>query len=247
MRIKKTYFIVIVLLFLTTGFIIYWQFFRILPDEPKTYYKIFNYQEILKGSEDKAVTVDAALDKRLAKYEKTFSKIAGTEDEETLKALFYMNFVHFYGFYGKRVLNELSIKEILWADTNRLFHCGTNTTLLEMLLEKGNFESRTLSINSGGHGLVEVKLNNKWNLLDPTTNIWYDAGMESIIAGEPYKMKIFFNQAEDEKNAPAREHMQDKDIKCNAFCLKSQMTAIGTKLKVRIDKYNYIDLSQYQY
>lgn len=203
------------------AFLYYCQYLRILPNSAETYYKIFNKNEILSGNEDSATIVDQKLDARLKKYRKTFVQIAGTTDEKKLKALFYMNFVHFFGVYGKRELSELSLKEILWK--SEYFHCGTNTTLLAMLLEKAGYEYRTVSINDGTHGMVEVKFDGKWNLLDPTSNLWFDKSTEELASGQLHTVKEFFMQAEDENNTKAREHMTVKEIECDLFCLKDQM------------------------
>jgi len=248
MKIRKWRYIIIIIgaLALASGaFFYYWQYLRILPATPATYYKIFDRSEILAGNESTALEVDAKLDKRLERYHRTFEKLAGTTDEKKLKALFYMNFVHFFGVYGKRELNELSLKEILWK--SEYFHCGTNTTLLSMLLEKAGYEYQTVSINKGGHGMVEVKFEGSWNLLDPTSNLWFDKSTKELARGQPFTVKEFFMQAEDENNTKAREHMKVLEIECNLFCLKDQMLSIGDKFNVIIDKYNYIDLSKYQY
>jgi len=248
MKLGKWHYIIIfigVLALASGAFFYYWQYLRILPNSPETYYKIFNKAEILDGNEETAVQVLTKLDKRYARHKRTFAKIAGTNDEKKLKALFYMNFVHFFGVYGKRGLNELSLKEILWK--SEYFHCGTNTTLLSMLLEKAGYEYQTVSINQGDHGIVEVKFNGKWNLLDPTSNLWFDKSTEELASGQPFTVKEFFMQAEDENNTKAREHMKVLEIECDLFCLKDQMLSIGDKFNVTIDKYNYIDLSKYQY
>lgn len=237
--------ITIIIVILIGGGFYYFQYVRILPNSAATYYKIFNKNEILSGNEEKATIVDQKLDARLKKYHKTFAQIAGTTDEKKLKALFYMNFVHFFGVYGKRELSELSLKEILWG--SQYFHCGTNTTLLAMLLEKAGYEYRTVSINNSTHGMVEVKFDGKWNLLDPTSNLWFDKSTEELAGGAPHTVKEFFMQAEDESNTKAREHMTVDGIKCDLFCLKDQMFSIGDKFYVTVDKYNYIDLSKYQY
>lgn len=243
---KRSIFIILGLILVIAGGLFFWRYFIYLdPKAPKTYYKIFNKSEILRGDETTASEVDAKIDRRLVQYHKTFAKLAGTTDEKKLKALFYMNFVHFFGYYGIRNLNELSLKDILWG--SEYFHCGTNTTLLSMLLEKAGYEYRTVSINRGGHGMVEVKFEGSWNLLDPTANLWFDKSTEELASGLPFTVKEFFMQAEDENNTKAREHMTVEGIKCNLFCLKKQMLLIGDKFKVTVDKYNYIDLSQYQY
>jgi len=248
MQIKKFYLwltIAVVFFALAGGIYYYYRSVNLDPNSPKTYYKIFNKKEILDGRETTAQEVDAKLDARLKKYHRIFEKIAQTSDEQRLRALFYMNFVHMYGYYGSRNLKEKTLKEILTG--SEYFHCGTNTTFLAMLLDKAGFDFRTVSINDFQHGYVEVNFNGQYNLLDPTVNLWFDKSTEEIIAGEHPVVKAFFMQAEDLNNQKAREHLENKDYKCNLFCLKNQMLSIGDKFKVKIDQYNYIDLSEYQY
>jgi len=225
-------------------FFYYWQYWRILPDEPETYYRIFNKNEILSGRETTAEEVNVKLDKRLARYQGTFAKIAGTNDQEELKALFYMNFVHLSAPYGKNDLTEKSLDYLLWK--SEYHQCGSYTIMLSMLLEKAGYEQRTVSIDSGGHGYVEIKFDERWQILDPTTNIWIDKSTEELIAGDSRNIKNFFLMAEDLNNARAREHFGQ--VKVNVIHLRDRyMFKLGQSYSPKIDGYNYIDLKQYQY
>ena len=226
-------------------FFYYWQYWRILPDKPATYYKIFDKTEILDGNETQASQVIEKLDKRLAKYQKTFAQMAGTNDETKLRALFYMNFVHMFGYYGKREsgLKEKTFQELLWGD--EYFDCGTYAMFLAMLLDKAGFEFRTLAFYPG-HGIVEIKFDNRWQVLDPTTNLWIDQSIEDQIAGKSRQIKEFFLTAEDLSNSKARENLT-KGFKVNVIELKDFMLKIGQGSIARIGQYDYIKLADYQY
>ena len=237
--------IVIVILVLIVGGFYYSQYVRVLPNSAKTYYKIFNKNEILSGNEDNATIVDEKLDARLKKYHKTFAQIAGTTDEKKLKALFYMNFVHMSAYYGQRDLQDLSLKELLWGGD--FFQCGNYSVLLGMLLEKAGYEFRTLAIYPG-HSIIEIKLDDRWQVFDPTTNLWIDQSIEDQIAGKAKNIKEFFLQAEDQNNSKAREHMADLKIKVNVIDLKNNfMKKIVPEGPVRVGQYDYIKFSDYKY
>jgi len=231
----------VILILILLGGYFYWQKnINLDPNFSKAYYKIFNKEEILSGNEDNATIVVQKLDKRLKKYHKTFAKMAGTTDEKKLKALFYMNFVHMYGFYGERTLTQKTFKELLWDSEN--FHCLTNTIFLEMLLDKaGGYEFRTVGISGrGDHGYVEVKFDNQWQIHDPTVNIWIDKSTEELLTGVPRNTKRFFLKAGDQFNEKA-----DRD---NVVDLKDLMVRIGKAYKPTLSKYDCcFNLSEYQY
>lgn len=165
--------------------------------------------------------------------------MAGTNDEYKLKALFYMNFVHMFGYYGKRTLQELSIKEILQG--SQYSECGTNTMLMAMLLDKAGYEFRTVSTNNGSHGFVEIKFDEKWQILNPTINVWIDKSTEELLAGNNRTNKQFFLKAGDQLNEKASENM------IRVVNVRDFMLQMGTGYKAKIDSYNYIDLTQFQY
>jgi len=220
------------------GFFI-WQKINLDSQSSKTYYKIFNKDEILKGDETTASEVISKLDKRLNQYHRTFEKMVGKTSETKLKALFYMNFVHMFGIYGKRDLKENTFQDLLWGGQN--FHCGTNTLFLAMLLDKAGYEFRTVSTNNGSHGFVEIKFDNRWQILDPTINTWIDKSTEELIAGAPRQAKKFFLKAGDQLNEQAQEDV------VRVINVKDFMLKLGIGYKGKIDNYNYMDLSHYQY
>lgn len=235
-----------IILTIVFGVLYYWQeFIYLSPTSSQTYYKIFNKEEILDGNESRAGEVVQKLDKRLKKYHKTFQKIAGIDNEQKLRALFMMNFVHMFGYYGKREsgLKETTFKELLWGD--EYFDCGTYAMFLAMLLDKAGFEFRTLAFYPG-HGIVEIKFDNRWQVLDPTTNLWIDQSIEDQIAGKSRQIREFFLTAEDPSNLKARENLT-KGFKVNVIELKDFMLKIGQGSTARIGQYNYINLADYQY
>lgn len=209
------------------------------PNSSATYYKIFNKNEILDGKETTALEVDKKLDKRLAQYHQTFAKIAGTNDEKKLKALFYMNFVHMHGIYGERGLQENSIKDLLFGSENQ--HCGTNTLLLAMLLDKAGYEFRTVSVGKGAHGFVEIKFDDNWNIIDPTVNIWINKSTEELLSGDDRNNKQFFLKAADQFNQKAYEGI------IRVINVQYMMLKLGPGYKPKIDQYDYIKLSDYKY
>lgn len=233
---------IIILCFIASlvgGSIFYYGLYHINPNDPSSYYKIFDKKEILNGQETTAQEVDQKLDKRLKKYHSTFEKMAGTNDENKLRALFYMNFVRMYGYYGDRDLREQSLKEILWD--GEYFQCGTFTTFLAMLLDRAGYEYRTVSIGNGAHGYVEVNFDGKWQILDPTVNIWINKSTEELLAGQERVAKRFFLKTFDFNNEKA------SDILIRIANVYDLMTKMGTGYQPKIDQYNYIDLSKYQY
>lgn len=232
----------LLIIILTGGYFFYqYKFINVSPNAKESYYKIFNKDEILDGSEDNATIVDQKLDKQLKKYHKTFEKMAGTSDEKKLRALFYMNFVHMFGIYGARDLKENTIKDLLSGD-NEYQHCGTNTLFLAMLIDKtGDYEFRTVSVGNGAHGFIEIKFDNTWEVLDPTINIWINKSTEELLAGKERANKQFLLKAADQFNQKAYEGI------VRVVNVQDMMLKLGPGYKPKIDKYNYIDLSQYKY
>lgn len=240
---KKKIFLIsgLIFIFMGTGAFLYWQKnINLDPNSKETYYKIFDKNEILDGNEDNATTVDQKLDKRLKKYHSTFVKMAGTDDEKKLKALFYMNFVHMSGIYGEKTLTDKTLKELLWDGENQ--HCLTSTIFLEMLLDKaGGYEFRTIAISGqGDHGYVEVKFGDQWQILDPTTNLWINKSTKELLTGVKRINKRFFLKAEDQFNGHA--------YRVNVIDLLDLMMTIGKGYKPTLSEYNCcFNLSEYKY
>ncbi|MFA6492765.1 MAG: hypothetical protein WCV58_01345 [Patescibacteria group bacterium] len=242
---KILYIILLLLIVAITGYLYWRNYIYLDPNSSKTYYKIFNKNEILDGNEESAEIVLQKLDKRYSKYKSTFIKMAGTDNEDILKPLFYMNFVHMSAYYGERGLKELSLKELLWG--GEFLQCGNYAALLAILLDKSGYEYRTLAIYPG-HGIVEIKFDDRWQVLDPTTNIWIDQSIEEQVAGKDKITKKFFLQAEDSSNKKAREHIDNPKIKVNVIDLRDKfMLKIVPGGPVRVGQYNYIKLQDYKY
>ncbi len=239
MRVWRIFAILGWLLAIIFGGFFVWQKINLDPQSSKTYSKIFNKDEILRGNQTTASEVVNKLDKRLDRYHRTFEKMAGTTDETKLKALFYMNFVHMFGYYGEREIKEKTLKDLLW--NSEYNHCATNTLLLAMLLDKAGYEFRTVSVNSGAHGFVEIKFDGHWQILDPTINIWIKTSTEELIAGAPRESQKFFLKAGDQLNEKAQKNVI-KVINVKDFMLK-----MGKGYTGRIDQYNYQNLADYQY
>jgi len=236
--------IILILVFVLLGGIIGYHFLyyrnnHLDPISHATYYEIFDKNAILDGTEDNANVVDQKLDKRLKKYQHTFEKMAGTNDGQTLKALFYMNFVHMAGIYGKRELKKNTLKDLLWGGQYQ--HCGTNTLFLAMLLDKAGYEFRTVSVGNGSHGFVEIKLDNSWHILDPTVNIWINKNTEELLSESDRVNKQFFLKATDQYNQKAYEGI------VRVINVQDMMLKLGPGYKPKIDQYNYINLSDYKY
>jgi len=237
---KRIYWIslgVIFLVLILSAVLIY-QKNNLDPNSAKAYYKIFDKNEFLDGKEETADIVVTKLDKRLTKYKKTFTQMAGTNDDYKLKALFYMNFVHMFGVYGERTLKENTLKEIMWD--SEYFHYGTNTLFLAMLLDKAGYEYRTVYLHPE-HSLVEVKFDEKWQILGPTTNTWINKSVEELIAGEERVVKEFFLKATDQFNEKAHENI------VYVVNQRDFMEKIGKGYQASINEYDHIKLSDYQY
>lgn len=110
-----------------------------------------------------------------------------------------------------------------------------------MLLEKAGYEFRTVSLSNGAHGFIEVKFDNTWQILDPTINLWIDKSTEELLTKSERKNKQFFLKAMDQFNPPAYEGI------VWVVNIQDMMLKLGPGYTPKIDQYNYIDLSQYQY
>lgn len=233
--------LLLILIIVAMGGFFYWRAYVYLdPASSQTYYKIFNKEEILDGSETTAAEVDQKLDKRLKKYHKTFEEIAGTSDEKKLRALFYMNFVHMFGEYGQRTLSDKTFKELLW-DNSENGQCLTNTIFLEMLLDRAGYEFRTVGIRGkGDHGYAEVKFDDGWQILDPTVNLWINKDTEELLTGAQRENKRFFLKATDQPD--------NHDYRSSVINLLDRMLIIGRGYQPTMSEYNCcFNLSEYQY
>lgn len=210
--------------------------------EKETYYDMFNKNLILDGSEKNAQEVLKKLDVQYAQKRQDFIQLANLSsfDEPTVKALFILNFVAFSNNYGVPDMDNQpkDIKTLIWK-INR-GNCQTNTMLLQMLLERAGYRTRTIAINGLDHGFNEVYLNGRWNILDATTNLWFNAGYEEIMSGKTPQVYKFFLDDSDIANS-------EFDINANVSKLRVNMTNLGKTFKPIAHKYNYVDLSGWEY
>ncbi|MBD5164441.1 transglutaminase-like domain-containing protein [Helicobacter sp.] len=109
---------------------------------------------------------------------------------------FYLNvFIHKSKHYTPRELKE----SVQFATLIEYFiklqygHCGQKSYALCMLLENFGIEARVISysdIFGWAHGFCEVFINEKWQILDPTFNMYFDIGVQEIIKNPYCKRKI---------------------------------------------------------
>ena len=210
--------------------------------EKEIYYSMFDKTKILDGKETTAEEMVAKIDVQFQEYKETFRDLINLEDtdERTLRALFIMNFVSFTNYYGTPDLQETAdtIKSLVWDIKSA--NCQTNAMLLQMLLEKAGYESRTIAISGRSHGYNEVRINGKWNVLDATTNIWIDRSTQELIDGKVGAVNKFFVDENDLSNV---EYSDDTSL----TSLRIKMSYLGTDFRPEISAYNYVDLSTWKY
>ena len=79
-------------------------------------------------------------------------------------------------------------------------HCGQKPYALQMLLKEFSIPSRTLAYNDifgWSHGFLQVEVDGKWKILDPTFNVYFDIGIEDIIEN-PYCYRKILSLYSDE-------------------------------------------------
>lgn len=84
--------------------------------------------------------------------------------------------------YGPGLPGPQNEKELLAYGEG---HCGDYSYLLARELKKYGFNTRIVGIRSSyknaAHSRVEVKINGKWNVLDPTFNIFFPNSIQELI------------------------------------------------------------------
>jgi len=211
--------------------------------ERQAYYTMFNKEKISDGTEVSAKQVLAKIDANFIEDKDEFVDLTNLEylrNEKLVRALYILNFVSFSSNYGTpdQKQGEQGIKDLLW--TIGTSNCQTNTMLLQMLMEKAGYESRTIAINNLSHGFNEVKIDGRWQIFDATTNLWINEGFESLMAGKTGKAKEFFLKEADYDNV---NYAEDTDLSI----LRNDMVGLGQNFKPTSFKYNYVDLSNWQY
>ena len=123
-----------------------------------------------------------------------FAKESPFADEAARKALFFMNFVSGLWAYGNQVAVDktggaLSNEANNWQEStpslqaylaSEIGCCSDYAYLLKSLLDHEGIENRLTTIP--GHVFNEAKLNGRWCMLDPTTNIFLETTWEELYA-----------------------------------------------------------------
>lgn len=159
-----------------------------------------------------------ALQKDFAKKQKQLEKeLESRGISKALSLAFYLNvFIHQSKHYTPRGVEEkVSLKDLIDYFTQLKFgHCGQKPYALEMLLEKFGIQSRVISysdIFGWAHGFVEVFIDEKWQILDPTFNVYFNIGVQEIIANPYCKRKVlsfFSNEFWTDKTQEYEEFIQ---------------------------------------
>ena len=79
-------------------------------------------------------------------------------------------------------------------------HCGQKPYALQMLLKEFNVLSRVIAYNDifgWSHGFLQVEVDGKWKILDPTFNVYFNIGIEDIIKN-PYCHRKILSLYSDE-------------------------------------------------
>lgn len=220
------------------------QIIKFSDEEKSIYYEMFDKNKILDGSESDAKEILDKIDISFSKNKPYFQDLANLEDvkdDKILKAVYLMNFVSFSHPYGSHNKGDgsSSIKNLIWNIEES--DCETNTELLAMLLEKKGYENRTVSVDDGYHGFNEVKLNGEWQILDATSNLWFDKSAENLISGRTGRVRKFFLKDLDIERSNAST--SDFDL----TYLRIQMASLGTDFIPQKISYNFVDFSKWSY
>lgn len=104
--------------------------------------------------------------------------------------LFLSDFIHKSKHYPPRNTKETQTFNNLYEYFTRLnyAHCGQKPYALRLLLKEFGLQSRVISYSDlfgWAHGFLEIKVQDKWQILDPTFNMFFNIGVEDIIK-DPY-------------------------------------------------------------
>lgn len=163
------------------------------------------------------------LEELLQKLQNDFSKKQNKIKKELkwrgipqeLALSFYLNdFIHKSKHYTSRDIKE----NVVFTNLIEYFmglkyaHCGQKPYALQMLLEYFGISSRVISYSDlfgWTHGFLQVEIENKWRILDPTFHVYFDIGVEDIIENPYCNRKILSFWSE--------EFYVDKTINYNKF------------------------------
>lgn len=114
---------------------------------------------------------------------------------KNLAFCFYLNvFIHKTKHYTPREVSEnVKFENLLEYFTKLEFgHCGQKPYAFVMLLEHFGIESRVVSysdIFGWAHAFVEVLIDSRWQILDPTFNVYFNIGVQEVIQNPQCKEK----------------------------------------------------------
>ena len=148
----------------------------------------------------------AHLDELIASLKQDFSKQQNKiQDELKMRGipqdlalgLYLSCFIHQNKHYTPRnVKEEEPFSNLIEYFTKLKYaHCGQKPYALQMLLEIFDIKSRVISysdIFGWAHGFLQIFLEGKWRILDPTFNVYLDIGIEDIIK-EPLCVRKVLN------------------------------------------------------
>lgn len=158
------------------------------------YTKIFSKKYLLKANISDFNEFYLFARKRFEQFRSHLEKSWGIQSESELQSIFYMNLVSGMWHYGNLqkegpgcvLVNEntgfqemrassVSIRTYIDSDIGC---CTDYANLLKFLLDKAGIKNRLVKLP--GHIFNEAYFENRWNVLDATLNITFNAPWESI-------------------------------------------------------------------
>ena len=154
---------------------------------------IFNKKESLKFLRDLLENLSNDFSKQQGKIAKELSQ-RGIPKELAL-SLYLSDFIHKSKPYTPRNLQEnVSFTNLIeYFIKLKYAHCGQKPYALKMLLKEFDISSRVISYSDlfgWTHGFLQVEIKNKWQILDPTFNVYFNIGVEDIIQNPYCERKI---------------------------------------------------------
>lgn len=132
---------------------------------------------------------------------------------ELALSLYLSDFIHKSKHYTPRDIKE----SVVFADLIEYFtklkyaHCGQKPYALQMLLEHFGIHSRVISYSDlfgWAHGFLQVEIEGKWRILDPTFHVYFDIGVEEIIKN-PYCHRKILSLWSEEFYADKTKNYED--------------------------------------
>lgn len=107
-------------------------------------------------------------------------------DDARLGALYAMYLVNHAQPYAT-TSQITTLREFVTADAA---HCGTYATAMQLLARALGLRSR-ITVTGEYHAWLEVEVNGRWELFDPTTSVWVDQPMAALVRGGPRRYRAF--------------------------------------------------------